>query len=102
MSRQLPSPLSDFVYILSIKDKLLWKAGNMGLRKAKNKVCSLLFEFLKIKFLRLLLLAFKQTTLKLLCEMGWKDKPKSFTYLKNNNKEEEEAAHGREDIQVSQ
>lgn len=38
----------------------------------------LLFEFLKIKFLRLLLLTFKQATLELLHETRLKDEPKSF------------------------
>lgn len=38
----------------------------------------LLFEFLKIKFLRLPLLTFKQATLELLQETQLKDEPKSF------------------------
>lgn len=69
----------------------------IGLRNSKNKVHSLLFEFLKIKFLRLLLLTFKQATLKLLPETQLKDEPKSFHLFKKKK-----TVHGRENVQVSQ
>lgn len=70
------------MYILSIKDKLLWKDMKYRFKKLKEQSAFLLFEFLKIKFLRLPLLTFKQATLKLLHETQLRDEPKSFHLYK--------------------